>query len=99
IQASFFMTLAKGFLQALARETDSPAEVLRRTNRLFFANAPRGTFVSLIYGVFDLRARTFTFARAGHNPVILKRAPDRTADFVQPAGLAIGLTARSVFDE
>ncbi len=99
IQAAFFMTLVKGFLQTLAYETDSPAEVLRRANRLFFANAPRGTFISLIYGIFDLRARTFTFARAGHNPLILKRSPHQTAEFVRPAGLAIGLTARSVFDE
>ena len=99
IQASFFMTLAKGFLQTLAHETDSPAEVLRRANRLFVANAPRGTFISLIYGIFDFKARTFTFARAGHNPVILKRSPNQTADFVQPAGLAIGLTDRAVFNE
>ncbi len=62
------------------------------------ANAPRGTFVSLIYGVFDLDARTFTFARAGHNPLILKRRSQR-AGFVQPPGLAIGLTGRAVFDE
>jgi len=99
IQASFFMTLAKGFLQTLAHETDSPAEVLRRANRLFVANAPRGTFISLIYGIFDFEARTFTFARAGHNPVILKRSPNQTADFVQPAGLAIGLTDRAVFND
>ncbi len=99
IQAAFFMTLAKGFLQTLARETDRPAEVLRRANRLFVANASRGTFISLIYGVFDLEAQTFTFARAGHNPVILKRAPSQSADFLQPPGLAIGLTDRAVFDE
>ena len=99
IQASFFMTLAKGYLQALAYETASPAEVLRRANRLFFASAPRGTFISLIYGVFDLEDQSFTFARAGHNPVILKRSPNQTADFVQPAGLAIGLTSHAVFDE
>ncbi|MEM1044247.1 MAG: PP2C family protein-serine/threonine phosphatase [Bacteroidota bacterium] len=99
IQAAFFMTLAKGFLQTLAHETDRPAEVLRRANRLFVANAARGTFISLIYGIFDLEAQTFTFARAGHNPVILKRSPNQTADFVQPPGLAIGLTAREVFDD
>ncbi len=99
IQAAFFMTLAKGFLQSLARETESPAEVLRRANRLFFANAPRGTFVSLIYAVLDLDARTLTFARAGHNPVILRRSPERTTAFVQPPGLALGLAPRTVFDE
>ncbi len=99
IQAAFFMTLAKGFLQTLARETDSPAEVLRRANRLFVANATPGTFISLIYGIFDLETETFTFARAGHNPVILKRSPNQTADFIQPPGLAIGLTAQHVFDD
>src|SRR5690606_20222303 len=40
-----------------------------------------------------------TFARAGHNPVILRRSPDRTASFVQPPGLALGLTSRVIFDE
>lgn len=99
IQAAFYMTLAKGFVQTLSRIIDSPAEVLRRLNALFYENAPRGMFISMIYGVIDLETRTFTFARAGHNPVILKRSPSREAEFVLPAGLAIGLVNGSRFDE
>ncbi|MDX1531493.1 MAG: PP2C family protein-serine/threonine phosphatase, partial [Rhodothermales bacterium] len=97
IQAAFFMTLAKGLLQTLAHEVDAPAEVLRRLNRHFCANAPRGTFISLVYGVFDLQEQTFTFVRAGHNPVLLRR--DGRAEALQPPGLAIGLTSGPTFDE
>ncbi len=97
-QAAFYMTLTKGILQTLSREGLSPAEVMRRLNMLFYANAPRGTFISMIYGVFDVEARSFTFARAGHNPVILKRSPSQEPDLVQPTGMAIGLVDGPTFD-
>jgi serine phosphatase RsbU (regulator of sigma subunit) len=56
-------------------------------------------FISMIYGVVDVEKRTFTFARAGHNPVILKRSPSQEPDLVRPAGMAIGLTTGPRFDE
>jgi serine phosphatase RsbU (regulator of sigma subunit) len=99
IQASFYMTLVKGFLQALWQEPIPPSEVLRRLNRLFCANVPRGVFISVLCGVFDLRARTFTFARAGHNPLLVKRAGNGAAEALQPPGLAVGLTSGRRFDE
>ena len=99
IQAAFYMTLAKGFVQTLSRDGRSPADVLRRLNALFCENAPRGTFISMIYGVVDVEARTFSFARAGHNPVILKRSPSQRPELFQPAGMAIGLAAGRRFDE
>lgn len=98
-EAAFYMTLTKGFVQTLSREKLSPAEVMRRLNTLFWENVPRGIFISMIYGVFDVEERTFTFSRAGHNPVIVKRSPSQQADLMQPAGLAIGLTNGSIFDD
>lgn len=98
IQAGFYMTLTKGILRTLCREVASPAEVMTRLNALFCENVPRGNFISMIYGILDVEARTFTFARAGHNPVILKRSPNQEAEFLQPPGLAIGLTDSPCFD-
>ena len=74
IEASFYMTLAKGFLQTLGGEDHTPAEVLRRLNALFRRNAPSGTFITMIYGVVDPAEGTFRFARAGHNPLAHCRA-------------------------
>ncbi len=98
IQAAFYMTLVKGFIRTLAREHMLPDEVLRRANRLFYECAPRGTFISMIYGIVDVERRTFSFARAGHNPVLLHRAPSRQAEMLQPPGLALGLDPGPRFD-
>ncbi|GAB5518168.1 MAG: hypothetical protein RhofKO_04190 [Rhodothermales bacterium] len=98
IKAAFFMTLTKGFFRSLCRTIDSPAEVLRQVNRLFCENTPRGTFISMIYGIIDVPERTFTFARAGHNPLIVKRTPNAAPDMMQPDGMAIGLISGGPFD-
>jgi hypothetical protein len=98
IQAAFYMTLVKGMLHSLCRETDSPAKVLQKANRLFYDNAPKGTFVSLIYGIIDLQAATFTFARAGHNPVLHFQSSSGAVRELRPDGLGMGLTKGKIFD-
>ena len=96
-QAAFVMTLLKGAIQTLAPEGHTPAEALRRLNRTVRANVPRGVFATLAYAVLDVPARRLTVARAGHNPVIVRRADGRVT-LVQPPGLALGLADGSTFD-
>lgn len=98
IQAAFYMTFIKGILHSLCREIDSPAEILKKTNRLFYENAPRGTFISLVYGIMDLDKQTFHFARAGHNPVIKIDSMDTKVNELRPNGIGIGLTTGDAFD-
>lgn len=102
-QAAFYMTLTKGFLKALAKQTDSPSEVLSKMNELFYENVERGRFISMIYAVVDLNNRKIRIARAGHNPVILHEANGSKISLLSPKGLAIGLEHgvlfRKVIDE
>jgi len=97
VSAAFYMTLTKGIIKSSVQENLSPSQVLIRANQLFYENVERGIFVSLIYGVFDLEKRTFTSARAGHNPVLLMRRLQQNAVFVSPQGLALGLDHGEVF--
>lgn len=98
IQAAFYMTFTKGILHSLCHETDSPAELLKKTNRLFCDNAGKGTFISLVYGIIDLERRTFIFARAGHNPILYMNGQNGKVKELQPSGLGIGLTKEAPFD-
>ena len=98
IQAAFYMTFVKGLLHSLCHETNSPAEVLKKTNRLFFENAARGTFISLVYGIIDLKKNTFTFSRAGHNPILHFNTTTEKVKELRPGGLGIGLTKDKIFD-
>ncbi len=96
--AALYMTMLKGFLQSHADTGAAPREVLSRINRKFYRTAEPNVFVTLLYGVIDLGKGTFTFARAGHHPVLVHRPSERTNYVLQPPGLGIGLEAGPVFD-
>lgn len=96
-QAAFYMTLAKGFLQALAWQHDSPATVLAKMNHLFYRNVERGHFISMIFAVFDMEKRTLCIARAGHSPIMRRRA-DAHVDSISPRGIALGFEAGDTFN-
>jgi sigma-B regulation protein RsbU (phosphoserine phosphatase) len=96
-QAAFFMTLTKGFLNALAHVSVSPSQVLTQVNKLFYENVERGVFISMVYGIFDTEANSLTLARAGHNPVIMRKSKENHVQVVNPTGLALGLDEGSTF--
>ncbi len=95
-QAAFYMTLTKGFLKALAKQTDSPAEVLTKMNELFYENVERGRFISMIYAIIDLNTNKMRIARAGHNPIIFQDDIGKI-NLVSPKGLALGLEKGVLF--
>lgn len=97
-QAAFYMTLTKGFLKALGRMSESPSQVLAELNRLFYENVERGHFISMIYAVFDMDEHQLTVARAGHTPVMRRRA-DSSVDVIQSRGIALGFEAGETFSD
>lgn len=98
IQAAFFMTLVKGFVRTLCKGNPTPAKVLKRVNELFCENAPKGMFISMIFGILDIPQSRFVFARAGHNPVMIRQAAGHGVSTYQPSGLGIGFVKGSLFD-
>ena len=98
-QAAFYMTLAKGFVKALSKTVSSPSEFLIKINELFYENVERGTFISMIYGIFDVKDHTLTFSRAGHNPVIAKHSGKKELELLNPVGLALGLEKGRIFNK
>ncbi len=97
IRAAFYMTFAKGVIHSLSTVLDSPKALISKANGLFNNNATRGTFISMIYGVLDSRDKTFTYVRAGHNPMLYKKA-NKEIEWPQPKGVAIGMTKGSTFE-
>jgi sigma-B regulation protein RsbU (phosphoserine phosphatase) len=96
--AAFYMTLAKGFVKALSKTVGSSSEFLIKINELFYENVDRGTFISMIYAIFDVGDRTLSFSRAGHNPVIAKHSGKRELELLNPVGLALGLEKGTIFN-
>lgn len=98
IQAAFYMTFAKGVIHSLCTIFPSPKTMLFRVNKLFNQHATRGTFISMIYGVLNSKDNTFTYIRAGHNPMLYKNASGEVK-WMQPKGVAIGMTKGEIFNK
>jgi len=99
ISAAFHMTLTKGFLKSQAKSSSSPRQILINLNELFYENVERGTFISMIYGIFDLKLKEFTFSRAGHNPLIIKKQDLKNIELLCPRGIALGLEKGKIFSQ
>ncbi|HET8864921.1 MAG TPA: PP2C family protein-serine/threonine phosphatase [Gracilimonas sp.] len=96
IRAAFYMTFTKGVLHSLSALILSPVELLNQLNRLFNENSTRGTFISMIYGILEADKRQFTFARAGHNPMLVVRKNGDT-EWLKPNGIGIGVSKNDEF--
>ena len=96
--AALYMTMMKGFLQSTARPDAKPSEILAHLNRKFYQIAEPNVYVTLLYGILDLDTGTLTYARAGHNPLLVYRPAADATYILQPPGLGIGLEAGPLFD-
>ncbi len=96
--AALYMAELKGLMLALSKTHQSPRLLLGEVNRVLSTNLGRTSFVTMTYGVLDLRRRTLVHARAGHTPLIHLRAGEafpRTL-LIAPEGLVLGVRMESV---
>ncbi len=91
VSAAFYMTMVKGIIKTLSKKVKEPAVLLAEANDIFYENAPRNVFVTIIYGIFDLKEKTLTFASAGHNPLTAWRNRTGKVETIKPKGIALGL--------
>lgn len=99
IQAAFYMTLIKGFTQSLSESGVTPNAFLCRINQLFYRNAKRGTFISMIYGIVDADTGRLRLSRAGHNPAMVYRKHTGAVTLLKEGGMALGLVNDSRFEQ
>ncbi|GAB4335458.1 MAG: hypothetical protein Kow0037_15340 [Calditrichia bacterium] len=91
VSAAFFMSMLKGFLKASIQNIAVPAEILSNLNELFFREVDKKYFVTAVLGILNPQTGTFTFARAGHQEILLVKGDSGKLEKYAPAGIGIGL--------
>jgi len=91
--AALYMAELKGLMLSLSRIYTSPRELLVMANRIISAHLDSRSFITIAYAVIDKQARTMTYARAGHTPLIHLPAGHgpSVARVLTPDGLVLGL--------
>jgi len=92
--AALLMSATRAMLRSLAQTSCSPSEVLETLNAQLVNDFPSGRFVTMVYGVLDPTARSFTFANAGHLPPLVVDHADAQLVATE-MGLPLGLRSGS----
>jgi serine phosphatase RsbU (regulator of sigma subunit)/putative methionine-R-sulfoxide reductase with GAF domain len=87
--AALFMALTRTLVRAAARETYSPAMVLRRVNELLIPDTRQGMFVTAVYAILDKNTGEWCYANAGHNPPLWVRRD--SVEKLTRTGIALGV--------
>jgi phosphoserine phosphatase RsbU/P len=91
--AALYMAELKGLVLSLSEIHTSPRDMLIAANRIIAQHLDARSFITMTYAVVDMRARTMTYARAGHTPLIYVPgcSGPRTAQILVPDGMVLGL--------
>jgi len=71
IPAALFMAMTNTLIKAISMSGLSPAEVLYKANNELCKENEQCMFVTLLFGILNIRTGEVEYANAGHNPFIL----------------------------
>ena len=74
VGAALFMAMSKLLIKSRATEDRRPSRILSRVNADLARDNPQCMFVTVFLGVINLGTGELTYANAGHNAPLIKRA-------------------------
>ena len=93
------MLMTRDIVRNLVRTVWQPSDLLSQVNRELQPNIKKGMFVTMFYGVLDKRTGRFSFASAGHNPVLRISGDSSEVTEHNPKGYPLGMMPPDHFDK
>jgi sigma-B regulation protein RsbU (phosphoserine phosphatase) len=96
--AALLMANLQATIRSQAFANATPAECVRRSNRLLFHSTDAARFATCFYGLLDLGSGTLRYANAGHDrPLLVRRDGARTP--LDTSGLLLGMVEDQAYEE
>jgi sigma-B regulation protein RsbU (phosphoserine phosphatase) len=74
VPAAIYMAVCRTMLKAIGSEVASPAECMEKVNNMLIPESDITTFVTVFYGVLDLKTGELSYCNGGYNlPYILSK--------------------------
>jgi len=90
LAASLVMANLQATIRGLALFDADPKDCLERANKLLFRSTDSRTFVSLFYGILDIRTNTLCYASAGQDmPILFSKGKKQVV--LRTRGIALGM--------
>jgi hypothetical protein len=93
------VAMAMRSMRIFARSSETPREVLIKTNSELVPVLTDDSSLTVLFSVFDPKKRTLTVAQSGHPPLLIYN-PKRTQPLisVKPGGMVLGLVRGARFE-
>lgn len=98
IPAAIYMAVSRTLLKAIAHQIAHPGEVLRKLNTLLIPESEAATFVTIFYGVLNVRTGEVQYSNGGHNPPYLLRLSGGVQQLPSTGGSILGKIGQIEFD-
>ena len=100
VGAALIMAETRAFIQAEAKNIQSPREILSSLNELLYEDLTRAElFITMFYLSYDAERLKLSFASAGHNPPMVWRSNLQTCERLDAEGLILGVKRKVAFEE
>ena len=99
ISAALYAAYFQSMFESLAYKDVSPSVLLHNLNHLIRRRLREGDFITAVIARFDLKEKSVTIARAGHNWPLYYHADTRAISELKPRGMSIGLLEDGKFME
>jgi phosphoserine phosphatase RsbU/P len=89
--AALLMAATRSLLRRAGAATRSPSEVLTKLNEAIMRDMPEGTFVTIVYGVLEVKTGVVTLANAGHPAPLVVESHSEAKPLQTAEGYPLGM--------
>ena len=99
VPAALFTMITRALLKSSSRRHDSPSRCLHEVNEFICQDNDACMFVTVFYGVLDLRDGSFRYSNGGHNPPRHLTADGAVSELPLTGDFALGIADGHDFGE
>ncbi len=100
VYAALVVAMIRSAFRTQAAGNHDVRDVLSRVNTFIAEDLRRDMFVTCVYGILEISTKKFSWARAGHEPLIVTHTGEGLpVDILSPDGFALGVIGAPEFQD
>lgn len=88
--AAIYMAVCRTMLKAIGSEVENPAECMQKVNNMLIPESDITTFVTVFYGILNLKTGELSYCNGGHNLPYLLTKDGKVEELEDVGGLLLG---------
>ena len=98
IPAALFMAVSRTLIKTRSAKESPPCQTLMQVNNDLYQQNDSGMFVTIFYGMLNIRTGELTYSNGGHNPPYILRQKQGEIEGLEAGGVALGVMEGYEYD-